>query len=244
MKTTACILLFLCGSALGAAIGKNKKTDLNYQTSFGYCPKKSTGVMTLKLVKNFEKNRSLRKVKRLIVDERLAQRHFLSEYRIDYEPLKKLLRFHFECPRPLMKAQVYKKNGLNSYEAILVSNGELYDSTYEMILRREQMLKETLPFLAIPLEDSDGELRKEISGLVEGMGQDFAQKLSEVIVGEEGALTIILSLKGVPSSVFMGTDGWAGKMVKLKRVVGHMEKRKKVPSIINLTSSNKVIVKF
>ena len=58
-------------------------------------------------------------------------------------------------------------------------------------------------------------------------------------------MTIILSLKGgVPSSVFMGSDGWPGKVAKLKRVVGHMEKRNKAPSIINLTSSNKVIVKF
>ena len=186
MKAIALIIVFLCGRELIASNANRKKTDLKYQTSFGYCPQKSTGVLTLKLVKTFEKNRSLREVKKTIVNGRLAQRHFLSEYTIDYDPVRKMLKFHFECPIPLMKAQIYKKNGLNSYEAILVSNGDLYDSTYEIVLRREQKLKGTLPFLAIPLEDSDGGLRAEIAGLVRSMGQDFIEKLSEVILGEEG----------------------------------------------------------
>ena len=63
-------------------------------------------------------------------------------------------------------------------------------------------------------------------------------------MNEEGALTIILSLKGIPSSVFLGGNDWERKVVKLKRIVSYMEKRDKKPLIINLTNADRVIVKF
>ena len=219
-------------------------SDLKYQTSFGKCPKKTTGVLTLKLIKVFEGGRSLRDVKKAIINDRLVQRHFLSEYDIRYDPVGKLLKFSFDCPVPLMKVQIYKKNGLNSYEAILVSGGELYDPTYEVVLRSEQMMTKQLPFLALPLEDSSEKLRAGIAELVKGLGQDLSKKLSEVILSEEGELTIILSLKGVPSSVFLGSRDWERKVEKLERIVDYMEKRDRKPLVINLTNADRVIVKF
>ena len=240
MKIIAWICIFMgMGSFSVWAVEKPK-----YQTSFGHCPKKTTGMLALKLIKVFEKNRSLKDVKKTIIDKRLVQRHFLSEYGIDYEPLKGQLKFSFDCPAPLMKVQIYKKNGLNSYEALLVSNGQLYDPIYEVVLRSEQMLSEPLPFLAIPLEATDQDVRGQIANLVKEMGQDFGKKLSEIILNEDGELTIILSLRGAPSSVFLGSAGWGKKVEKLKRIVAYMEKRNKEPLTINLTNADKVIVKF
>ena len=244
MKIVIFVLVFMNLGGDPVLAAKGKKSELKYQTSFGRCPKKTTGVLTLKLIKAFEKNRSLKGVKKTIIENRLVQRHFLSEYGIDYDPVKKLLKFSFDCPAPLMKVQIYKKNGLNSYEAVLVSNGELYDPTYEVVLRTEQILKESLPFLALPLEGADENRRGEIASLVKGMGQDFGKKLSEIILDEEGRLTIILSLKGVPSSVFLGSDAWERKVGKLKRIVGYLEKREREPLTINLTNADRVIVKF
>ena len=244
MKAIVWICIFTgMGTVPGWAIGK-QKTELKYQTSFGNCPKKTTGILALRLIKIFEKNYSLKDVKKTIIDHRLIQRHFLSEYGIGYEPAKGLLKFSFNCPVPLMKVQIYKKNGLNSYEALLVSSGELYDPTYEVVLRSEQMLSESLPFLAIPLEESSDDVRVEIANLVKEMGQDFGKKLSEIILSEEGELTIILSLGGTPSSVFLGSAGWERKVEKLKKIVAYMEKGGKGPLTINLTNADKVIVKF
>ena len=244
MKRIIFVLVLLVEGNFSALAAKNSKKDLKYQTSFGHCPKKTTGGLALKLIKIFEKNRSLKDVKKTIIDNRLIQRYFLSKYGVAYNPMKKLLKFSFDCPVPLMKVQIYKKNGLNSYEAILVSNGELYDPTYEVVLRSEKKLNESLPFLALPVEASGEKQRVGIAGLFKGMGQNFGKKLSEVILNEEGELTIILSLKGVPTSVFLGDAGWERKVGKLKRIVAYMEKRDKEPLTINLTNADKVIVKF
>ena len=122
----------------------------------------------------------MRDVKKAIIEERVVQRHFLSDYHIDYEPMKKLLKFSFDCPAPLMKVQIYKKNGLNSYEAILVSSGELYDPTYEVVLRSEQMLTKQLPFLGF----AGGRFQPRIAGEYRQFGQKLGRKLWQEVVGD------------------------------------------------------------
>jgi hypothetical protein len=42
----------------------------------------------------------------------------------------------------------------------------------------------------------------------------------------------------------MGVDEWNLKMTKLEKIVNYMELQKKIPAIINLTNSKKVVVKF
>src|SRR5262245_17103172 len=122
---------FLLGCALAASSTSYAK--VNYRTSFGKCPARSTGALTLKLVKAFEDGQSLISLKREIVEEKLQDRHFLSDYKIEYHPLKNMLELSFNCPTPIMKAQIYKNNGLDSYEAILVDSGALVDPTYEVL---------------------------------------------------------------------------------------------------------------
>lgn len=219
-------------------------TEVRYRTSFGNCPSRPVGKMTLQLVKAFEDTGSLRSLKEMIVREKLDERSFISSYQVSYDPLRKYLNFNYECPEALMKVQIYKNNGLESYEAILVDSGELYDPTYEVLLRTDKKLSGDLPFLALPVGNMDDEVQRQITKIVSGMEPAFRKKLSEVILNESGELTVILSVKGHPSSVFLGKDEWSDKVAKLGRLVSYMESKNKVPAIINLTNSKKVVVKF
>ncbi|MDC1173862.1 cell division protein FtsQ/DivIB [Bacteriovoracaceae bacterium] len=143
-----------------------------------------------------------------------------------------------------MKVQIYKENGLDSYEAILVDNGELFDPTYEVLLRTEKKLKGQLPYFALPVGEIDKNIQKEVSHIVKKMSKNFRKKISEVILNDNKDLTIILSINGGPSSVFIGKEDWDEKVEKLKKIVSYMESKKKMPAIINLTNSKKVVVKF
>lgn len=235
-------MLMVVSSSL-SAIGL-PQSKVKYRTNFGDCPSRIAGQLSMRLIKNFEKSKSLKSLKTEMVDEDLASRHFVSSYKIKFNPVKNSLNFRFVCPKPLMKVQVYKKNGLDSYEAILVENGQLYDPTYEVLLRGDHKLKRDLPFLALPIGSIDKEVNPEVMRVVKEMGADFRQKVSEVILDDEGELTVILSMRGNPSSVFMGTAEWLDKTIKLKRIVRNMEKNKRVPAIINLTNAKKIVVKF
>lgn len=238
-------LLCLCFSSVSyAAYNDGVSGKIKYRTSFGNCPSKAAGTLTLKLVKEFESRRSLKDVKLKITRENLTQRHFISEYKINYNPIKNFLYFKFDCPTPLMKVQIYKNNGLESYDAILVDNGELYDPTYEVLLRSEKKLGYTLPFLALPVGDMNEQIQQDVTELIKGMRTELRKKLSEIILNEKRELTIILSINGHPSSVFIGSDMWSEKIIKLRKIVRYMEMKKKIPAIINLTNSKKVVVKF
>ena len=237
------LLVFMVEEGV-TSLGVDKRQEVKYRTSFGRCPSRAAGTLTLQLIKSFEKNSSLRDVKTKIVKDKLDEKHFISSYKIKYDPLKKYLHFTYECPEPLMKVQIYKEGGLESYEAVLVDNGKLFDPTYEVLLRTEDKLNYELPFLALPVGDMDEKVQQDITKLVSGMPLSFRKKLAEVIINDDKELTIILSLNNHPSSVFMGPDEWALKMTKLAKIVNYMELKKKIPAIINLTNSKKVVVKF
>src|SRR6476469_2159846 len=104
--------------------------NINYRTSFGECPSKSSGILTLILMKEFEKAHSLKDVKEKMINEKLDEKYFLSDYRISYNPVIKTLRVHLECPEPLAKLQVYKPNGQEHFSAILADNAKIYEPQY------------------------------------------------------------------------------------------------------------------
>ncbi len=236
--------LLVNGNLYSAISAKSTSKKIKYRTNFGHCPSRIAGQMAMRLIKNFEKSGSLRSVKDEIVNEGLTANYFISDYKIKFDPLRNSLNFAFKCPRPLMKVQVYKENGLDSYEAILVENGELYDPTYEVLLRSDRKLTSDLPFLALPVGAVSKSVEPAITTMIVQMGDAFRKKVSEVIIDDGGEMTVILSLQGHPSSVFMGNGNWDEKMLKLKRIVRSMEKKRKIPAIINLTNAKKVVVKF
>lgn len=219
-------------------------SNVKYKTSFGQCPSRTAGSLALGLISEFEKTGSLKEVKKLIVKDKLDEKHYLSDYKIDYNPIDGQLKFDFDCPEPLMKVQIYKETGSESYEALLVSNGRLYDPTYEVLLRSENKLHRSLPYLAIPVGEMDEDLQFEIADLINQMNPEFRAKLSEVILADTKELTVILSVKNRPSSVFLGPGDWKEKIEKLDKLVSYMESKNKIPSVINLTNVKKVVVKF
>jgi hypothetical protein len=220
------------------------KKKITYRTAFGKCPSRSAGTFTLQLIKAFEQGESLKDVKTKIVKDKLNEKYFISSYNIAYDPLRRFIKFSFECPEPLMKVQLYKENGMESYEAILVEDGKLVDPTYEILLRSEKKIDNELPFLALPIKEMNENVKIEIADLVKSMTPEFRKNLSEVIINEKKDLTIILSVNNRPSSVFMGKEDWETKIEKLLKIVGYMSKKKRIPSVINLTNAKKVVVKF
>lgn len=242
MKTL--IVLFIITFNTFANLVNYEKKDLKYRTFFGRCPSRVVGNLTLKLVKIFEENQSLKDVKERILLERLDEKHFLASYDIKYDPIKKFLTFNFDCPEPLMKVQIYKQNGLEYYTAILVDNGKLFDPTYEYILETENKISAKLPSLALPVGEIDKKIQMRITMMVKSLPSEFRNKISEVILDEEQKLTVIVSHLGKPTSAFLGKDNWELKSEKLKKIINYMAEKKKTPSIINLTNDKKVVVKF
>lgn len=219
-------------------------SDLKYKTYFGKCPSSVAGKLTLELMREFEKSGSLKSVKDLIVKDKLEEKFFLSSYEIKFDPIEKKLRFDLDCPKALMKVQIYKENGDEHYTAILVDSGKLVDPTYEVLLRTENKLKRKLPNLAIPVSALDSDAHLKITELVADLGDNISKKISEVIINEKGELTMILSFKNRPTTAFLGGEYWSEKVAKLGKVIEYMKKKKSIPTIINLTNSKKVVVKF
>lgn len=240
-------LLFIIFTSLKVSATQDEKlllSDLKYRTYFGKCPSSVGGKLTLTLMKEFEKTNSLKSVKNLIVKDKLEDKYFLSSYKIDFDPLEKKLKFYLDCPKALMKVSIYKENGDEYYTAILVDTGKLVDPTYEILLRTEKKLKKKLPSLALPVSALDNDAHLKITELIAGLDSKISDRISEVIVNENGELTIIMSFKNRPTTAFLGKQYWGEKVGKLSKVIDYMKKKKSVPTIINLTNSKKVVVKF
>jgi hypothetical protein len=217
---------------------------VQYKTYFGSCPSKVAGKLTLSLMDIFEKNRSLYDLKEKIIDDKLDEKHFLMSYNINYSPSENLIKFKFECPKPLMKAQIYKVNGEEFYTAILVEGGKFVDPTYEVLLRAEKKLTGTLPHLAFPVGKIDSGIEQELTQLIQDFNKDYKGKISEIILDEDKKLTLILSINRNPTSAFLGKNYWSEKVGKLVKVIDYMKTKKTIPAVINLTNSKKVVVKF
>jgi hypothetical protein len=227
------LVFFLILPALSRATVPDQFTQKNitYRTTFGYCPSKSSGLLTLLLMKEFEKNHSLKDVKEKILAEKLDEKYFLSDYRISYNPVVKRLRLHLECPEPLAKVQVYKPNGQEHYSAILADNARMYEPQYENLMRAEKKLAHPLPLLAISMEQLEARAPVDLANFVKKMDRDLRKQISEIIVSKNNDLTIIFALGGK-------------KLTKLTKIVGYVGKNRRFPTSINLVNSKKVVVKF
>ena len=90
----------------------------------------------------------------------------------------------------------------------------------------------------------DNRIQQRVTKLIKNMDLQLRKKLAEVIVSDIKELTVILSIDGRPSSVFMGADNWGEKVKKLQKIVKYMKLKNRIPSIINITNTKKVVVKF
>lgn len=218
--------------------------DLRYQTSFGNCPARPSGLLAIQVMKEFERTRSLKAVKEKFLSEKWEEKFFLSKYTVGYNPVAKKLRLNFDCPEPLVRVQVYKENGREHYSAILVETGKLMDPSYEMVLKAEKRLKVDLPSLAIPVQLLEGETHENFTRFASKLTPATRSKISEIIINDNAELTLIFSLGGRATSVFMGTELWEMKLDKLAKIISYVEQSGKFPSTINITNAKKVVVKF
>jgi hypothetical protein len=238
------ILILFPSIVLSSVPERFTQKNVNYRTYFGDCPSKSSGMITLILMKEFEKNHSLKEVKEKILSEKLDEKFFLSDYRISYNPVVKTLRIHFECPEPLAKVQVYRTNGQEHYSAILASNARMYEPQYENLMRAEKKLNHALPLMAISMDLLEGSAPTELANFIKKIEIDLRKQISEIILSKNSELTIIFALGGKATSVFMGADLWEEKLSKLTKIVGYVGKNNRFPTSINLVNSKKVVVKF
>ena len=218
--------------------------NIKYRTYIGECPSKSSGNFAMLVMKEFEKNHSLKDVKEKILHDKLDEKHFLSEYRISFNPVTKTLRLQLECPQPLLKVQVYKSNGEEHYSAILGDNAKLYEPGYEVVMKAEKKLNYHLPLLAISTQQLEGDAPTNLTTFIKLMDKDLRKQISEIILSKNNDLTIVFALGGKATSVFMGTDLWEEKLTKLTKIIGYVNKNKRYPGSINLVNSKKVVVKF
>lgn len=238
------LILFTNHSARAALPETFTQNNIRYQTFFGECPSKSSGMFALLVMKEFEKERSLKVVKDKILSERWDEKYFLSDYRISYNPVSKSLKIALDCPDALAKVQVYKSTGEEHYSAILGDNNKLYEPHYENLLRVEKKLNHNLPLLALSADQLEKGPSKDLTRFIKKVSPELRTKISEIIISKNNELTIIFSLASKATSVFMGADLWDEKITKLDKIVGYVTKNKKYPKSINLVNAKKVVVKF
>lgn len=238
------IMIFGTTSSWSGVPNSFSQKDIHYKTYVGECPSKSSAGFAMIVMKEFEKKHSLKNVKEKILHEKLDEKHFLSDYRISYNPVIKTLRLQLECPQPLLKVQVYKSNGEEHYSAILGDNAKLYDPGYEILMKAEKKLNYNLPLLAISTKQLEGDAPTSLAQFIKRMDKDHRGQISEIILSKSNDLTIVFALGGRATSVFMGADLWEEKLVKLSKIIGYVQKNKRYPGSINLVNSKKVVVKF
>ena len=241
------LVSFLSLTTLSAVAGvpdSFTQKNINYRTYFGECPTKSSSNFAMIVMREFEKKHSLKDVKEKILNEKLDEKHFLSDYRISYNPVIKTLKVNLECPQPLVKVQVYKSNGEEHYSAVLGDNAKMYDPGYENLMKAEKRLSGNLPLLAISMQQLEGDAPTNLASFIKLMEKDLRTQISEIIINKNNDLTIVFALGGKATSVFMGADLWEEKLIKLTKVIGYVQKSKRYPGSINLVNSKKVVVKF
>lgn len=244
MKVLIYILSILPSLVLATVPQSFVHNNLKYRTSFGECPTKSSGDLAIIIMREFEKTRSLMSVKEKILAEKLDEKYFLSTYSVNYNPVTQTLRMNFDCPEPLVRVQVYRDNGKEHYSAVMVSTGKLYDPSYEMILKAEKRLLYDLPSLAIPVNDLETDVHVSFTRFATKLDANLRQKISEIIISDNKELSIVFSLGGKTTSVFLGAELWENKLEKLEKIISYVDKSQKYPSTINLTNAKKVVVKF
>ncbi len=235
----SCILILVHPPIIMASVNVNLQ-------EVSHCPIRTGTKFKSFVTLSFSKKPSLWDLKKEIIESSMDKNLFISKYEIDYSPMYKKIDIKIECPRPFMKLQVYKnsqnKNSLQS-SSILVEGGMLYDTTYEAFLREDKKLLSDLVYF-----NSDKELSKEylvnVISFYKKLPFNFKDRISEFFVNSEGDLIVILSVELKPVSILFGLDNWSEKLNSALRVLNSLERKNKVPRMMNLSNPKKVIVKF
>ena len=154
-----------------------------------------------------------------------------------------MLHFYFKCPSPSFKLNFQKDGYKDEQTGILADNGVILSTGYLSLLRGEGKFKKGLPVVTIVEGDLESDV-KTASKAGNLFKRSFPDELSELILDERRNLTAILAVQNHPVTVFMGRDDWKEKIVKLKKTITYLDKKTRLPKVINLTDVKKVVVKF
>lgn len=242
LKTFPFLILF-SSMVIANPVLQFSQTRTQYTLKFNSCPMKSSGDLAILLAKEFDVTGSLYKVKKKLLDDRYKETYFLSDYKIEYNPITKKLAFDFECPGLIAKIQITKESG-GSFIGSLVDTGDVFDPHYEVLLKREKIIAKSVPYFAISLKNLNQQKHLGVVKLLKQMNPKVYQQISEVILNEEEELTLILKAKSKAITVLLGKEYWDDKISKLLKIQDHFSQKDKMPSIVNLTSNKKVVVRF
>jgi hypothetical protein len=220
------------------------KKEVNYKIKNYSCPTKAVGDLTLRLMDVFERDKSLKDLKLSIVKNAYERKYFLQNYEIKFNPIEGSLLFTYYCPKPLMKIEIFDSLGIKTFGGTLVSNGEIFKESFLKLLEKESKKELDIPYLSIPHDQINSELTKRIAQLYMSLGDKNKQKVSEIILNPNQELTFIISSSNRVASAFFGQAKWSEKVGKLEKILNHFNSSGKLPSLVNLTNSKKVVVKF
>ncbi|MGB0454894.1 MAG: cell division protein FtsQ/DivIB, partial [Bacteriovoracaceae bacterium] len=226
------------------ALAKKAQKNINYKIKSYQCPKKAVGELTLRLMKVFERHRSLKDIKFAIQKNGYKDKYFVDEYKVSYSPLTKNLRFSFYCSNPLMNIEIYDEFGGKSFQGVLVSSGKVFEKDYLRLINNDRKKDLELPYLSLPAKKLESEMPKQISKLFKALTPKSRAKVSEIILNNDQELTMILMSRKSPTSVFVGKDEWDEKFQKLQKLINYFEQNAQEPQLVNLTNSKKIVVKF
>lgn len=234
--------IFLIATFLIAANSFAK--EVNYKIKNYSCPTKAVGDLTLRLMDIFERDHSLKDLKISIVKNAYKRKYFLQNYEIKFNPIDRNILFTYYCPKPLMKIEIFDSLGIKTFGGTLVSTGEVYKESFLNLLKEESKKELDIPYLSIPHDKVDSDLTKKIASLYLSLDDKNKGKVSEIIINPNNELTFILNSSNRVASAFFGLDNWSDKMHKLEKILNHFNSSGKLPSLVNLTNSKKVVVKF
>ena len=220
------------------------KNEVSYKIKNYSCPTKVVGDLTLRLMDVFERDQSLKDLKLSIVKNAYESKYFLQDYEIKFNPLEGSLLFTYYCPKPLMKIEIFDSLGIKTFGGTLVSNGEIFKESFLKLLEKESNKELDIPYLSIPHDKINGELTKRIAKLYLSLSDVNKQKVSEIILNSSKELTFIITSSNRVASAFFGQVKWSEKVSKLEKILNHFNASDKLPSLVNLTNSKKVVVKF
>ena len=243
------LVIFFSNRAHSSTFDKIKEflqvpEKLTKKTSWRGCPSQTAGKMVISLVKEFDDKGSLYYLNKKIVEEGLQKKYFVHHYDIKFDPIRNELSFRLECPKALVRVSAIGEKGTVVSSSILTDSGDLYDPTYELLLKSEKILKSDLPNLAIPYEILNKSYKDKLTDFFLSLNNQTRNLISEIILDQKGKMTLILSNKRRPTSVFFGVGNWSEKRMKLSKMIDYLIDRKGLPKTINLTNTKKVVVKF
>lgn len=214
----------------------------SYKSFFNSCPHTKVDFLATSIANDFKKKQSLRSVKKTLSEQDILKTYYISSYDISHDPTKKVLSINFKCPKPL--AELHAFNG-SSKLGILAKNGLQVSHEYIKLLKEEKKWSGSLVDIVVPIHLLEKDFPYLLSSLVEEMQESLKASVAELIIDEEKNLTIILSLRNKPISVFIGQASWNQKLKRLYKIINYYSSRKKIPAVVNLKQTNdKVVVKF